>query len=235
MNTEFKKIYIFEVILFLFITIYSSLIINLSMNVRNIVLIIFLVAFYALSLYLLGYKKFKSFDRWSAIKIILATFIGAMCVLFMLGLLTGFSTTMFSYKIDAMLSGIIPLASIITLEELIRYVLFSYNKEKKHLIIVTILFILLNIISVANKDLLISKVQWFAFITLTIFPVISQELLCSYMTNNFGFIPSLLFKSLAKLYIYILAVFPNLTDYLTGVIDILLPYVIYLEQRKQEK
>lgn len=233
MNGEFKKIYIFEIIFTLFIVMYVLFIARLTTSARNLISIGFLVAVFALSLYMFGYKRDKSFDRWQAIKIILATFIGTLCVLFMIGLLTGFSKTTLSFNIDTILYGFVPLLAIIVLEELIRYTLYrNIKNEKKHVILITILFIILNVLFEMNITRLFSPVQKFVFITLTVIPTISKEMLCSYMVYNFGMIPSILFKVVVNLYAYILPVFPNLTEYLQGVLSILLPFIIYLAIRK---
>jgi len=233
MNDEFKKIYIFEIIFTFFIALYVLFIEKLSTSTRYLISVSFLIIVFALSLYILGYKKDKSFDRWIAIKIILATFIGTLCVLFMLGLLTGFSKSSLAFNFDSILYGFIPLLSIIVLEELIRYVLYrNIKNDKKHIVIMTILFIILNVVFEMNMTKLFSPVQKFIFITLTIFPTISKEMLCSYMTCHFGMTPSILFKIVVNLYAYILPVFPNLTEYLRGVLNILLPFIVYLALKK---
>lgn len=233
MNGEFKRIYLFEIIFAIFIVVYVLFIARLTTSARNLISIGFLISVFALSLYMLGYKKDKAFDRWQAIKIILATFIGTLCLLFMLGILTGFSKTKLAFNFDAILYGFVPLLAVIVLEELIRYTLYRYIKnEKKHVVIITILFIILNVIFEMDITKLFSPVQKFIFITLTILPTISKEMLCSYMVYNFGMLPSIIFKVFVNLYVYILPVFPNLTEYLQGVIRILLPFVIYMALRK---
>ena len=72
----------------------------------------------------------------------------------------------------------------------------------------------------------------FVFITTIVFPIIANELVCSYSTYNFGLLPTVIYKSVIKLYIYIIPIFPSLTDYLYSVFNILIPFITYLSFRK---
>ena len=228
-----KKISLIETILLIFNIIYIFFITGLDARIKNIIAIIFLVIVFVLSVFFFSYKKDNNFDREQAIRIELSVFIGFFFIYFLLGLLVGFSKTKFSISINEILNGLIPTFIILLLEEFIRYILFkSVSKSKKHIIIITILFIVFNVLLEFNLNNINNNFKIFIFITTIIFPILSEELLCSYLTYNFGFLPTFIFKSIEKLYIFIIPIFPNLTDYLYAVFNIIVPFIIYLACRK---
>ncbi len=234
MKVRLKRIYIFEIALLIFEILYFLLMSNYNNPIgRSFVIVCFLGILLVPAIYFLGYKKDNSFDRETAIKIEISVFVGFFFICFLLGILIGFSKTAFSFDVDKVLNGFIPVLIFLVVEEVFRYTLIkSTYINKSEIVILTILLIILNVLLEMNIGFLDNKLRWFIFISITIFPIIAQELLCSYMTYNFGLLPSLVFKVLAKCYIYIFPFFPNLNDYLYGTMHILIPFVIYLADRK---
>ena len=234
MKVRLKRIYIFEIALLIFEVLYFLLMSNYNNPLgRSFVIVCFLGILLIPAIYFLGYKKDNSFDRETAIKIEISVFVGFFFICFLLGILIGFSKTAFSLDVDKILNGFIPVLIFLVVEEVFRYTLIkSTYINKSEIVILTILLIILNILLEMNIGFLDNKLRWFIFISITIFPIIAQELLCSYMTYNFGLLPSLVFKVLAKCYIYIFPFFPNLNEYLYGTMHILIPFVIYLADRK---
>jgi len=228
-----KKVSFIEICLLIFNICFIFFITGLDARLKNIIVILFLIIIFILSVYLLSYKKDNNFDRERAIKIELAIFIGFLFIYFLLGLFVGFSKTSFSISFNEMLNGVIPNFLILLLTELIRYVLFkSIYKSKKNIIIITILLIILNISLEFKLNYLNNHLLLFVYITTIVFPVIANELLCSYSTYNFGLLPTIIYKSVIKLYIYIIPIFPNLTDYLYSVFNIIIPFISYISFRK---
>ena len=72
----------------------------------------------------------------------------------------------------------------------------------------------------------------FIFISVVALPVISRELLCSYLSYKVGIIPCILFKAVITLYEYILPIIPSLGNYLFSVYNVLLTYIIYFFSSK---
>ena len=91
----------------------------------------------------------------------------------------------------------------------------------------TIIMGVLNIITEINGGNFDSREYIFIFISATVLPVISREVLCSYLASEVSPIPAIIFKSVITLYEFVFPIIPSLGNYLYAVTNIFLPYFIY--------
>ena len=226
MKKEIKSIYKFEVVILLL----SILLFFIqSNNYKNILSIIAL----GISLFIanLAYKKKKdtNFFRGSATRILLAVIIFYFIIILLLGLILGFGKTLFSLNPRIWLQGLIPTFIITVVIERLRYIIIKNNPtEKKAIYILTGLISLLNILRISNIFTLHSLYDAFVFVSVTVLPVIAQELLSTYLACNYGFKPVIVYKLIMNLYIYILPIMTDLGNYLLGTIGIIVPFTIYM-------
>ena len=103
------------------------------------------------------------------------------------------------------------------------------SKKISSYIIITLLFILLDIIMEVNGYELTTGGGIFKFICSSVIPSIAINILLSYMLCKFNFKVSMLFLLGLKLSNYFLPIFPNLGDYLNSVFLIILIFYLYYQ------
>ena len=226
MKQEIKSIYKFEsIILLLCILLFfiKSIIFKYVLSIIGLGIVLFIAN--------LAYKKKRdtNFFRGSATRIMLAIVIFYYIIMFLLGLILGFSKTMFSLNPYKWVQGLIPTLIITIISERLRYLIIKNNPtEKKAIYLLTAVMMLFNILVITNIFTLTNYYVLFVFICVTALPIIAQELLSTYLVCNYGFKPVIVYKLIMNLYIYILPIMTNLGDYLQGAIGIIMPFTIYV-------
>ncbi|MBQ6992491.1 MAG: signal peptidase I [Clostridia bacterium] len=184
------------------------------------------------SLLYYGKKKDNNFFRWSATKIVVSVLICYYVITLILGIHLGFSKTFFSLKFENILMGIVPVLIINLICEYLKFVLIRNNFiNKKAIYILTALMCIFNVI--INLSSSINEgYEIFAFICMIVIPIIAQEILSTYLIFNYGFLPAIIYKLTMNLYLYLTPISTNLGDYLYSVVNIVIPYTIYVTLKK---
>jgi len=226
---KIKSIYKIELLILLSIIILFFI----NINYRNFMaIIIFGIILFGLLLYY-SKKKDNNFLKWSSTKIVVSVLLFYYVIISVLGIFLGFNKTFFSLSIVKLLQGAVPILMITLITEYLRFILIKNNfTNKKYIYIITILMILFNITINCNIDTLSDNYKIFIFICTTVIPIIAQELLGTYLVINYGLLPAIVYKLIMNLYLYLIPISTNLGDYLYGVINILVPFTIYLLLRK---
>ncbi len=117
---------------------------------------------------------------------------------------------------------------LICLMEVIRFILIKKNiTNKLGITILALIIISFEIVINLNVSTLNNTYKIFLFICTIALPIIANNLLCTYITYYYGFLPSVVYKLLINLYVYLIPIFPDLGNYLYGVISITIPVTIY--------
>jgi len=233
MEKNLKSIYKFELIILLLITLLFFIqddIYKYLLSIIGFGILLFVAT--------LVYKKKKdtNFFRGSASRIVFAIIVFYFLIIYLLGLLVGFNKTLFSTSPSRWIQGLIPIAVITIITEKLRFILIKNNiAEKKGIYGITILMMLFNIFLRANVYGLTDPYLIFVLICTIIMPIIAQELLSTHMVLNYGYIPTVEYKLIMNLYIYILPIFPSLGDYLYSAVNIVIPFTIYVVLKKYIK
>ena len=228
MKKNTKIIYIGEVILTIYAILLTLFINNISYDVRNFSAVVVLLLVLVILLAFFGYKKDKSYLKGSSARIVMASLMTFMLIIYGLGIVLGFSQGYVYHNIYDFIKNIGVVVAINIEIELLRYMIVKNSfKKKTTLIIYTILSIIINILLEINIATLASAEDKFIFLSTIIFPIMAEEALCSYMTYKISMLPSLLYKLVIKLYMYILPIFPDLGNYMYSVVNIVLPFAIY--------
>jgi len=153
-----------------------------------------------------------------------------------MGLILGFTKTMFSLNPKKWIQGLIPMLLITIMVEQTRFILIKNNtSDKKGYIGITILLILFNVALSENIFAINNFYRLFIFTCVTFMPIIAKEMLSSYMVKNYGFLPTFTYKIIMNLYIYILPIMTDLGDYLYSAIGIIMPFTLYMILNKYLK
>ena len=173
-----------------------------------------------------NYVRFSRNKRYF-IYMIIISYIHIM-VYFYLGFILGFSKSPYNHGIIAILKNvaieIIPIIGI----EIARGVLVVRNKNNKLLLVlVTILFILIEINYHTLTRLYSNKEELFKYICGTILPLIATSSLYTYLTLKTSFLLPIIFRVFNQLVVLLLPIFPYTDWFTTGSIYILSPAIIY--------
>ncbi len=233
MKANTKVIYISEAILLIYLVLFLRYINRIPSYLRIVSAIVVLTFMMLILLSFFGYKKRANYLKASGARIVTASLMTYIIIIYSLGIVLGFNRGYFSNNLIVLLKNALPII-IYTIElEFIRYLVIKNSiNNKKIIIIFTILSIILNIFIELNLGLLSTAEDKFIFLSTIIFPVIAKELLCTYMTNKIAILPSLIYKLVISLYMYILPIVPNLGNYIYSVINIIFPFLIYRSLNK---
>lgn len=223
MKRSYKKLLIFQLIMF-FILILNSFIHNILGNYSTI---IFLVLTIIIFKFIFGIEK----DRHRFTKDIIFDVIIFLLTFFLLyylfGLVIGFAKTDNYYNINGITTFIIPIIVTTILKEFLRYQVIMKSEGNKILTILTcILFIFLDVTNPIFYNGFTSKYDTFIFFALTLLPAISTNIVCSYLTYKVGYKPNILYLLVINLYQYLLPLVPNPNEYLASLIKFLLPILL---------
>lgn len=223
MKRGYKKLLIFQLIMFL-ILILNSFIHNILGNYSTI---IFLVLTTIAFKFIFGIEK----DRHRFTKDIIFDVIIFLLTFFLLyylsGIIIGFARTDNYYNVNGIITFIIPIIVTTIVKELLRYQVIMKSEGSKLLTILTcILFIFLDVTNPIFYNGFASKYDTFIFFALTLLPAISSNIVCSYLTYKVGYKPNILYLLVINLYQYLLPLVPNPNEYLASLVNFLLPILL---------
>ncbi len=231
MKKEKIKLYILEVLLFVFLLIA----IIISKRITYITLSISLITYTILLKITIKKKKILSIYKKQVF--ISMIFFGLIYIglFYIFGFYAyDFSKTPTSFGLKSIYRYILPLASIIITTEEIRQTLITQNGtikilkldiSKIILFINTVLIDILIYIRLYDIKELDDFLTIMGFIT---FASISCNMLYNYITKRYGNKSVIIYKLITILYIYIIPVIPNMYIYFRSFLRMIYPYIIYL-------
>lgn len=222
MKKSYKIMLIYQTIAF-FIFILNSFISNILGGYKFVLLLIIGLIIFK---FLFGFEKDRHRYTKDIIYEILILLLTFFVLFYLFGVIIGFAKTNYLnwYGIKTF---IIPLILTIILKELLRYMMLKKCEESFFLTIITIiLFVFLDITEAIYYANFNSNYNIFMFVALSLLPAISSNIVCSYMTKQTGYKPAILYLLATKLYAYILPIIPNPSEYLTAIINLILPVLL---------
>lgn len=236
MKRGYKRLFMFEIILFIILVLNSFV----SSILRDYIMVVFLLMVGLAFKLLFGFEK----DRHRYTKEILFDLVIFLLIFFLLfyisGILITFARTPNYWNIKDIFNIIIPIILIIILKEYLRYQILAKSEGSKFLIILTtLLFIFLDVSTTLYYVQKQQVYDIFLFTVLDALPSISTNIVCSYMTMKTGYKPMILFRLVMELYLYLLPIVPNPNPYILSIIRLLLPvifgYRMYLFFKKVQE
>ena len=223
MKRGYRNLFIFEIIIF-FALIVNSFIFSV---LNNTIMIIFLFAILAIMKIFFGLER----DRHRYTKDIILEEIIFLIIFFLIyylsGILLGFAKVDNYYTIESMIKIILPIIIIILLKEYLRYEMLQKSEGNKTLIILTtILFVFLDISSAIYINLTSGIYEKFIFLAITILPTITINILCSYLSMETGYKPSMVYRLVTGLYMYLLPFIPNPNQYIYSIVWLFVPLLL---------
>ena len=223
MKRGYKKLLIFELVIFA-ILILNSFVWNILSSFRiSMFLLIALMAFK----YIFGFEKDKrryTKDLIMEVIIFLAIF---FILYYLFGVLISFYKTGNHYTIIGLRDFILPTALYIFLKEYFRYMVICKSEGSKLLFITAIImFVSLDITTALYFRNFNTSYSTFLFVALTLLPAISSNTILCYFTNKTGYKPLIIYSCILSLYTYLVPIAPNPNQYILSIIRFLLPIIL---------
>ena len=226
MKKNIKIVYLIEVLILFFIIIIGFY--KKSFDINNAQLLFFgLLSIICLLIF--HFPRDKSYYRAGTLRMVIISLLSYLIIIYGLGLLIGFFKPPFARTPLGIIKNIVPIILLIGFKEVIRYLICknSPDNNKVPVIIITILYIVLGIIIEVSYSDIGSLEGLFILFTVTILPLSFKEILYSYLTYNVSILPSLLIRIILETFIFIVPFYPNFDNYLTAVIGIIYPFIVY--------
>ncbi len=225
MKKSIKIVYLIEVLILFFIVIIGLYKKNFDVN---IVQLSFFGILSLICLLIFRFPRDKTYYRSGTLRMVIISLLSYLIIIYGMGLLIGFVKLPFSHTPLAIIKNITPVILLIVFKEIIRYLICKNSSDSKWpVIIITSLYIALGIIMEFSYANISSFEGLFILFTVTILPLSFKEILYSYLTYNVSILPALLIRILMESFIFIVPFYPNFDNYLSAVLGILYPFIVY--------
>lgn len=217
-------------LLFIYTIVYRLFIFKNVLKYSEVITATFLMVLTFIAILLLGYQKdkrtqLKQYVNRMTISIIIIFFL----VSYGLGFFVGFLRNAYSLAPSAVFDNIFAPVIIIITTEILRYVIISSNKDKKSVIVLTTVFLTILELFITLKPINYADFAGlFKIITATVLPIISKNVVISYLDFHVGYKSGLVYRIIMDLYLFVMPIVPDLGDYLTSMIGIGLPFIIFI-------
>lgn len=224
MKGSYIKILIFSIILSI-ILILNSFILNILGNYYY--MCIFLGVLLVIFKFLFGFEK----DRYRYTKDIIINMLIVLLISFIIyyvfGIFIGFYKTTNFLNFYGIRTFIVPYIIMIILREYLRVQMLNKTEKSKILtFFVILIFMLLELSPKIYSSSLNSNYGKFIFIALTILPIISNNIVCTYIAKKVGYKPNILWLLVTGLYSVFLPIVPNDGYYIQSLIRFLFPFLL---------
>lgn len=145
------------------------------------------------------------------------------------GLLIGFYRNSRDITNPTIIKSLILLITYIITKELLRYYLIQKSNTSIILqIICCIMMIILDITISLSSVGEYNAYNIFEFLSLTLLPSITENILLTYISKYYSYIPNIYYLIIMNLSFYILPIIPNPSEFLYSIIFFLLPVIILI-------
>ena len=215
--------------LVVYIIFYKLIIFNSFMKYSGLITASFLVFLLGLSIKLLGFRKSKpTVMSNNILKNVIFYLIVTFILMYALGSVVGFLTNAYSRSILVMIDNVFAPILIIIFVEFFRYVFISANNDKKFFIVLLTLILVVFEISLSIKSVNSNFEGIFNLLALLIVPSLIKNGVLSYLCFHIGYKVPIIYRLIMDVYGFLVPILPNLGDYLTSVVLITLPIIIYI-------
>lgn len=223
MKRGYKRLLIFELIMF-FILVLNSFFWNILGSYSTVIFLLVIVVIFKK---LFGIERDK--HRYTQ-DIIFDTIIFLLIfflLYYLFGIVIGFAKTDNYYNMDGMFRFVIPAILTTIVKEFLRYQVIMKSEGSKLLTILTvIMFIFIDVTNPIYYNGFTDKYDTFIFVALTLLPSVSTNIVCSYLTYKVGYKPNLVYLLVMNLYQYLLPIVPNPNEYIASIVNFLLPILL---------
>lgn len=188
-----------------------------------------------------GYEKKSRRFKYESLFYVFAYCILFLLITYFIGIFIGFSKNVYKLNFSNLINNIIPYLILIVISEVLRYEISRKGEGSllSYVLVTAVLICVDMSIFLKTYDLSIGDEQ-IKFICAIVMPSFFKNICLIYFNRNGGIYPSLLYRLLLDLKIFILPIFPNFGIYWDSVIYTILPVLmsliirLHLKQYKYE-
>ena len=223
MKRGYKRLLIFELVIFAFL-ILNSFVSNILSSYKTSIFMLFILVVFKV---LFGFEKDKQRYTKDIVLDVIIFLISFFILYYLFGLIIGFYKTDNYFTMKGIFEFIIPTIIYLGVREFLRYMFMLKADGNRLLTILTIiLFLLLDITTAVYVNDFTSKYNTFIFLALTFLPALSLNGVFCYFTKKVGYKPLMFYALVMGIYSYIVPIAPNPGQYVTSVMNFILPLVL---------
>lgn len=222
MKIDKLKIYIIE---FILLSILSFALFVSNIFNKKIIAILLLVCAIATWVTIKN-KKVKSIDSKKVTIILVIFAIIYLSGFYLMGIYFGYYKAIVIFNLYTLTNFIIPTLIIIISSEVIRNVLIVQNVRFSK-IVTFIIMVLIDLMIYSNIYTVDGYDEFVEIIGFTLFASIACNLLYNYISNRYGIVGNIIYRSITVLYIYIIPIIPNVYVFFRAILRMIYPYIIY--------
>ena len=217
-------------VLLVYVFIYRFIILKSYLKYSESLTAALIILLTGIAILILGFQKDKENRiKKYVTKMTLTIIVVFFAISYAAGLVVGFLKNAYSLNFASIIDNTFAPIVIIICTELFRYVLISGNKNNKIMTVLTTVVVILFELALNVKGIDPSDLTGtFKTTTALILPIISKNLVLSYLSYKVGFKPGLAYRLIMDIYVYIMPIIPDLGDYLNSMIGIGLPFILYI-------
>ena len=205
MKVRTIKSWVILVLLSAYVVLYKLFIFQNYMKYSEFISASFLGIVLALAILFLGFRKDKTTILGKNVfKVVIFYLILTFFVMYGLGLIVGFLKNAYSRSFMNIFDNIFAPILIIVLVEFIRYVVITANKDKKSIVsILTLLLILFEIVTTVRAFDITDLAVTFNITATMILPIIFKNLVLSYLTYHIGYKIPIVYRLVMDIYLFV--------------------------------
>lgn len=149
------------------------------------------------------------------------------------GLVVGFLRNSYALGLLDILNNSIFIVVFIIASEILRYIFVNSNRDDRlFIVLITIAMIIIDIINSVNIYTYDNLLGILKFSTLGLIPVIIKNVTLTYITYYAGYKTPIFYRLLTECYVFFVPIMPDLGDYITSVVLIVLPFFVYVSNSR---
>ena len=223
MKKSYFKLTLFSLTLIILFLVNSFIFHFLTQNLFNN----FLLFLIGITYFIFGFEKDRHRYQKDIILELTILMISFFLLYYLVGIFIGFAKTSNYFNISSLKNIIIPIIFYHVEKEFLRYQLLRKTSLSKALTaLIILLFILMDsVIPVSSHSFGFTR-EIFLVFALNIMPSITENIFCTFLSKNFGYLPSIFYLLVMQLSQYFLPIIPNPNEYLYSIIFFLYPLVM---------
>lgn len=220
MKRGYKKLLLFELIIFI-ILILNSFVWNILSSYK-IGIFLLVVSFIFKGVF--GFEKDRHRYTKDIILEVIIFLIAFFILYYLFGIVISFYRNDNYLTILGLVDFITPVVFYVLVKEYLRYMVMCKAEGSRLLYITTVLmFVLFDITSAIYFRRFGTNYGVFLFVALTLLPALSSNTVLCYFTTRTGYKPLILYSIVVGIYQYVLPILPNPNEYISSIINFILP------------
>jgi signal peptidase I len=223
----------------IYIILYQLILLPKYLKYSETINIIFLFILTIITILVLGFNREnigkKNYIKKDAILEILRDLVMYFVISYGIGFFIGYQMNAYALNFKSILNNIcIPILFSILIE-IYRYVLikeyskkknYIYSKKKYLIYLITIVITAFDVFLHIKISNITSSTILFKTTTQVILPIISKNILLSYITYYIGYRETIIYRLIMDIYFYIIPIIPSFGECFDSIINILFPLII---------